>query len=397
MHNWHDVITERLGKVTTFRERQPKILADPRLLILEEKSYLNFISNDYLGLSIHPRVVGSAIAASHKFGIGSTGAPTLGGYTTEHDKLSFNLASWLGFEKVLLFSSGYHLNIGIYSQLIDENTIVWLDKNCHASHIDGLLLAKTRFSTFKADEFDDVAYKIQAKTDMRHIILSEGIFSMDGCCNYLTKLIELKRQCPHNVLLIIDDAHGIGALGKNGLGSLEQLKLDYRLVDLYIGTLSKTFASYGGFVCGNSLIINYLQQTARSQIFSTALPALIAAAANASLEIISSQAGASLRSILHENIVYFQETSVANNLPVHNLGYNFSPIQVLVFDNPNIVEYLHGRLLKHHIRVGKMLYPTVPKTKPRLRISLTASHIIHDIQVLCESLNKFICEWKARC
>ena len=390
MQSWNNWFDSQHNDLSQSRIRRLKTQYDQRLFIDSNSSYLNLISNDYLGLANHPKLKTALIKASDTFGVGSTGAPTLSGYTTEHEKLSINMANWLGFEKCLLFNSGYQLNVGLYSQLIDKNTIIWLDKNCHASHIDGVLLSGARFHTFTSLTIDNAILKIKQEPQLLHIIITEGSFSMDGTCAYLTILINLKSESPENILLIIDDAHGIGALGNDGFGTLEQLRLSYQHVDLLIGTFSKAFASQGGFICGTGLIIDYLVQSVRSQLFSTYLPACIAAASNASLEVITSPEGEQLRNTLASNVSYFQLISKKYNLPVANLACNVSPIQVLIFDDENKVKNLTQQLFNNRILVGNIFYPTVKKSEPRVRISLTSSLTYEDIEAVCYTLHENI-------
>src|SRR6185437_9605869 len=372
MHTWNCTIGKRLYKITHKRECRAKTMFNPRQMVLSSKTYLNWVSFNYLGLSNHPAVIGAFSEASNKYGIGSTGAPTLCGYSDEHEKLAMELAIWLGYEKCLLFTSGYQLAVGLYSQLADINTTIWLDKNCHASHIDGILLSKAKFVTFGAETIDNVMQQIKLQKSKLHIVLSEGTFSMDGTCTYLHKLICLKRDCPENVLLIIDDAHGIGAFGKNGLGTFEQLNLENLSIDLFIGTLGKAFASHGGFIAGSSLLINYLQQTVRSLLFSTCLPAGIAAASRASLKIIRSDEGLRLREMLDGNINYFDELSRFYDLPIYQQQSNTSAIQLLAFDNEALVKNISNQLLEQGLLCGCIIYPSVAKSLPRIRISINA-------------------------
>lgn len=388
MQTWNEWVNNQYHKLGQPRLRRVRTEYNSKLFVDSNCSYLNLISNDYLGLADHPQLKIALIETHNKFGIGSTGAPTLSGYTIEHDKLASNIADWLNFEKCLLFNSGYQLNVGLYRQLVDNNTIIWLDKNCHASHIDGILLSKAKFNTFTAQTIDVTINKIKQLSSLLHIVITEGSFSMDGTCTYLTHLINLKSESPENILLIIDDAHGIGALGNNGFGTLEQLNFDYKYVDLLIGTFSKAFASHGGFVCGTEFMVNYLAQTVRSQLFSTYLPACIASASNASLAIIASAEGRQLRDKLATNISFFHEASKKYNLPVANLSNNISPIQLLVFDDESKVRHLSQQLLENGILVGNIFYPTVKKSDPRIRISLTSSLEVEDIESLCYTMRK---------
>ncbi len=388
MVKWSDYIAKQYESLLVLRSRIPRLSGNARYLNTKTKKHLNFISNDYLGLSTNIEVIEAFNKASSIYGLGSTGAPTLSGYTEEDYLLSTEIASWLGFNRCLLFNSGFQLNVGIYSQLVDSNTMLWLDKNCHASHIDGILLSKAKFSSFTDANIDIMIDKIRQKPETRHLILTEGSFSMDGTCSYLNKLFQLKKAYPDNILLIIDDAHGVGAIGNNGFGTIEQLELQTNDVDLFIGTFGKAFGTHGGFICGNENIIEYLQQSVRSQIYSTNLPPSIAAATRKSLEIIKSEEGLALRKRLVDNISHFRRLTDKNNSTHHqNIIYNQSPIQLLIFSDSNKLDAMHTRLFDNNILVGKIKYPTVPKDKPRLRISLNSLHLNQDITFLIEHIN----------
>ncbi len=390
MSVWHDFIDQRLNAIALWREFRAKSSGAIKTLNTQDGCYQHWLSNDYLGLSTQPELQIAASRASQIYGFGSTGAPSLSGYSVPQEQLAAALAAWLGFEQGLLFSSGYQLNVGLFSQLVDSNTTVWLDKTIHASHIDGVLLAKAKFVTFNAATLDDVFLKICEQSTRRHIVLSEGTFSMDGTCSYLTKLIQFKKAQPDNVLLIIDDAHGIGALGAQGLGTLEQVGIDYSAVDLLIGTLGKAFGTHGGFVVGSKRLITYLQQSVRSFLFSTCLPSSIAAASLASLAIIQSPIGQALRQKLLDNINAFQHFSNVYQLPIYHPLTNQSAIQLLVFADEQQVIALFNYLKHKHILVGRILYPTVPKMTPRIRLSLNATHHVDDIEVLCQHIHQWL-------
>lgn len=387
MNNWMAFFGQQLNIKRTYL---PRITTNPRYLISKNQQLLNFISNDYLGLITNASIKQTAIETIATYGIGSSGAPSLSGYTEEHLKLKNNLAKWLNYEDCLLFNSGYQMNVGIYSQLSNKNTIIWLDKRCHASHIDGILLSKSKFNTFLEKDIEKVEQQIQAMPDKLHLVISEGSFSMDGTCSYLKTLTNIKRTNINNVLLIIDDAHGIGSLGINGYGTFEQIGLNHNIIDLFIGTLGKSFASHGGFLCSSKKIISYLQQKTRSQIFSTNLPPLLAATSNQALQIISSENGYLLRKKLQNNIIYFKQLCDKYNLIVHNKTINHSPIQLIISLNNELVSHIYQYLYQTNILVAKIFYPTVAKDTPRIRISINAAHTYTDLERLVKTLAKGI-------
>ncbi len=387
MPNWDHVINSRFNKLENIRIRRAKIAGCNRYLETEQGSFLNFTSNDYLGLSTNQILREALISAASLYGVGSTGAPSLSGYSQEADNLSQELASYLGYEKCLLFNSGFQLNLSVIPALCDKNTKVWLDKRCHASHIDGVLLAKVRFTTFNHKDIANILGQIIKDTENYHLIITEGTFSMDGSNLYLPLLADFKTQNNVNVLIMVDDAHGIGTLGLNGYGSFEQAGYKTPNADLLIGTFGKAFASHGGFICGNHNIINFLEHSARSQIYSTCLPPAILAASRASLAIVASLEGQTLRNNLLKNINYWHKIAFDHNLNIYNQQSNQSPIQLIVCETKDELDFIHNHLLAKQILVGKIAYPTVPKSEPRLRISLSAHHQQTDIQQLIETIS----------
>lgn len=391
LQSWDKWVDQNLQQCSNKkRVRRIRTGYDKRLLVHENGQHLNFISNDYLSIAGHPQLLSAATKAVQQYGFGSTGAATLSGYTHEHVTLSQNMAQWLGFEDCLLFSSGFQLDTGLYSQLANQDTIIWLDRNCHASHVDGVILSKANFKTFDSTNVTQLESKIKGYADKRHIIICEGVLSMDGMCPYLDEIIKLKHVFKDNLLLILDDAHGIGTLGTNGRGSLELLNAYENEVDLLIGTFGKAFASHGSFVCGRRELVEHLGQTVRSQLFTTALPPCIVAATNTSLAIIQSEEGVQLRQQLQDNIAYFRQLADTYNLPLYNKEYNNSAIQLFIFNDETIVQQIFDKLYANQVLVGKMFYPTVKQHSPRIRVTISASHTRLDLKYLCDLLQKYI-------
>jgi 8-amino-7-oxononanoate synthase len=386
MLSWDKFIQEKTQQLPNLRTWRAKSGYSQRYLQLTEQKLLNFVSNDYLGLNGDSRLIKALQDGATRYGSASTGAPSMSGYSQEHAKLSFNLAAWLDFADCLLFNSGYQLNVSLFSALIDSNTHVWFAKNSHASHIDGILLAKAKFTTFTPEQISSMLCAIETDSTKLHIILCEGSFSMDGSYNYLAQLLELKQKFPQQILLITDDAHGVGALGQSGYGTLEQQGLDHHQVDLYIGTLGKAFASHGGFVVGNAELIHYLRHSVRSQIFSTMLPPAQAAVSNAALAIIQSDEGLQLRNKLAQNIANFKQLALNSGINIYQVEENISAIQLVMLNDLNQLNMLHQHLLDRQILVGKIAYPTVAKNTPRLRISLTSAQTDEDIAKLVATL-----------
>jgi len=388
--SWSKFIDEEYLRVPLLRTRDIRQAGNSRFLSSRTGNYLNFISNDYLGLATHAAIKSAMTSTCNEYGTGSTGAASLSGYTLPQQQLAVNLSAWLKQEATLLVNSGYTLNWGLYKSFVSRQVIVWLDENCHASHIDGVLFSRIKFRRFNRYAIDDVHKEIISNQDMLHLIVSEGVFSMDGSSPYLPELIRLRRQFGDQVLLVIDDAHGLGCVGQNGWGQLELSGYTPDDVDLLIGTFGKAFGSYGAFISGKKHLIDYLQQTVRSQIYTTCLPPAVYAASNAALDIITHDEGQQLRHQLSANIMRFRQLAEKCQLPLLNAATNVSSVQLLSGDSLERLQKVFASLLASGIRVSLIQYPTVPKELPRLRISLSALHTTEDIHYLCSKLREVI-------
>ncbi|MDD3267061.1 MAG: pyridoxal phosphate-dependent aminotransferase family protein [Burkholderiales bacterium] len=392
METWKQFIQIKNQQILNKRERLIRNSSCGNQIKIANSLFYNYQSNDYLGLSSHSLVKNSTIDTIHEYGIGSTGAPTLGGYTDIHDDLQKKLACWLSYESSLLFSSGYQMNVSLFTQLVNENVYVWLDKNCHASHIDGALFSRAKFTRFNIENINQIREKV-ISNDLLHLIITEGVYSMDGINKDLPSLFALKKEFPERILLIVDDAHGIGCLGDNGYGTIELLKLDFKDCDILLGTFGKAFGSHGGFLCTNHSIAKYLRYSVRSQIFSTNLPPSVVSASSKSLEIIQSAECGQLRNKLQQNIKYFKMLTAQYELNIFHRDSNNSPIQLILLDSTDKVAKVYQSLYEDSILIGKIIYPTVPLNTPRLRISLSAYHSESDIELLVKSIHYLLREF----
>lgn len=379
--SWENFFESSYNNLELIRYRYAKTFYNHRLFITSQQELINFVSNDYLGLNNHPYILKSLLRNKFPIGFGSTSAVTLCGYSTLHESLEKKLASLLEYDDCLLFPSGYQLNVGLYSAFKNSNTIIWFDRNIHASHVDGILLSKIKFYSFNHDEIDMIFEKIKNMPNSLHIIVTEGVFSMDGLCHYLQRLVNFKEQNNENVLLIMDDAHGFGALGTSGLGVVEYYNL-LNKIDIFIGTLGKTLSASGAFVCANRKIIRCLAQVVRSYLFSTAISPIMVEIALLSLDLIITQYGKHERDKLYNNIIFFKELANLNKINILNSEHNFSQIQLIMFHNEELMLRMHKLLLNNNLYTGKIMYPTVSKGKPRLRISINSKHSKDDIAKL---------------
>ena len=361
-----------------YRTRQIIESAQGVEVTLKNKRYISFCSNDYLGLANDPRVCHATIEAIRKFGVGSGASQLISGYSSLHYELEQQLADFFSYPDCILFSSGYLANLGVISSFTNKHSTIIEDKLNHASLIDAAKYAGCKLNRYRHRDTAH-AKKIITKNSQSGLIVTDGVFSMEGSIAPLQKLIELKNK--YQFKLVVDDAHGIGVLGKHGKGSLEHEKVSSSQVDILIGTFGKSFGASGAFVLSDQQSIEYLIQKARTLIYTTAPPAALAAAAKTSLEIIASEP--ERRARLQNNILYFRECAKQSSL---NLLDSVTAIQSLIIgENDRTLAY--SDLLKTKgLLVLAIRPPTVPKNTSRLRITLSSEHTHTHIDQLVSAI-----------
>jgi 8-amino-7-oxononanoate synthase len=325
-------------------------------------------SNNYLGLTHHPRVLEAAAGAIRRYGSGCTGSRFANGNTELHERLEERLARFLRKESVLVFSTGYQTNLGVISALMGPGDRIYLDSMDHASIFDASRLAAGRAMVFSHGDLGTLQRLLEEglEEDAAGLIVVDGVFSMDGEIADLPTLARLARD--FGVPLAVDDAHSIGVLGATGAGTAEHYGLSGK-VDLVIGTFSKSFASVGGFVAGPEPVIHYIRHHARSEIFSAALPAVNVATVLAALDVIESEPERRRR--LWDITRRMAEALV-------NLGFDTGASQtpIIPIILPDIEPMLRfwKRLLEEGVYVNAVMPPAVPADAVRLRTSYMASH-----------------------
>lgn len=345
----------------------------------QDQSFLSFMNNDYLGLSTHPKVIQAFQEGAQQYGVGSGAAQLLGGYHVAHQKLEEHLADFIGMDRALLFSSGYMANLAVLISLIARQDTVFADRLNHASLVDGGRFCQGTFIRYRHCNMKDLASRLQSSSAQTKWIVTEGVFSMDGDFAPLPDLILLAKTFDSNIIL--DDAHGIGVLGKYGGGTLEHYGLSPKNITVFIGTLGKAFGTMGAFVAGSTLLIEYLINFARTFIYTTAPPPAIAHATLESLKIIQKETWR--REHLTSMIELFREKAAQRGL---SISYSNTPIQTMILGNvEKALNYFH-LLKKKRILVGCIRPPTVPFQTSRLRINLNVNHNHQDIDYLCETL-----------
>jgi 8-amino-7-oxononanoate synthase len=348
-------------------------------LLLDGRELINFGSNDYLGLASDPRLAAAAAAAATREGWGSGASPLITGYAESHRRLERRLAEFEGTESALLFSSGFAANAGTIAALVGPGDLVLTDRKNHASLLDGCRLSRADVRTYAHGDWQELGRLLSRPgTHRRRLIVTDSLFSMDGDLAPLAELVELADR--HEAMLMVDEAHATGIFGPRGRGLAEALGLEAR-IPIRVGTLSKAVGSLGGFVAGSRSLVEWLINRARPYVFSTAMPAPLAAAASAALEIVRDEPHR--REGLLARAEELRRVLAAEDW---NLGRSASQIIPLVVGQPDRAVRLSRALGDRGLLVPAIRPPTVPEGEACLRISLTYGHTPKMVQRLIEAL-----------
>ena len=349
--------------------RSRKVLESPQSVepIVDGKKVLSFCSNDYLGLANHPDVIQRFKKAADEYGVGSGSAHLVSGHSAEHHALEEELADFMGTERALLFSTGYMANLGVVSALCDRHSEIYEDKLNHASLLDAALLSRAKRIRYPHLDINNLEQRLTNSDAANKFIISDGVFSMDGDLAPLDKLVYAAEK--NNATLMIDDAHGIGVLGEKGKGVVEHFGLDSKQVPVLVGTLGKAFGTAGAFVAGSEALVETLIQKSRSYIFTTAMPAAVAAATRTSLQLLEKESWR--REKLRSLISQFRKGAA-------ELGFelidSITPIQPIIIGSSEKALALSEKLLEKNILISAIRPPTVPEGTARLRITFSATH-----------------------
>ncbi len=351
---------------------------------IDGRRVLNFASNDYLNLAGDPRVIAAAEAVLSEWGVGSRASALVCGRSHWHALLEQRLAEFEGQPAAILFPTGMAANVGTVAALAGPGDVVLCDRLNHASLVDGCRLSRATLRVYRHDDLSVVSRELhQARAARRRWIVTDSVFSMDGDFAPLRELCDLAQQ--FDAALIVDEAHGTGVFGVQGRGAAEQLGVEDR-IDVRIGTLSKAVGVLGGFVAGSNELIEFLWNRARSQVYSTALPPALCAAAIASLNIMTAEP--QRRARLAAAVAAFRQMLLAAGIePSPN---SVGPIVPIPLKDPHAAVRVANRLEEQGFLVGAIRPPTVPRGTSRLRIVVTTAHRDEDLQRLAAAVSDSI-------
>ncbi len=341
----------------------------PRIL-LGGRQVLLLCSNNYLGLADHPKVRGAAAEAAMRFGAGAGASRLISGNMEPHRQLESRLAEFKGYEAALLFGSGYLANTGVIAALAGRGEVVFSDELNHASIVDGCRLSRAETFVYRHGDLEHLAWGMKEAGGRGSLVVSDGIFSMDGDMAPLPELLELARR--GGCRLMVDEAHATGAIGPGGRGSVAAAGLSGE-IDVVVGTLGKALGSYGAYVCTSAETVDFLVNTARPFIFSTAPPPPSVAAATAALELVSPQRVERLQT----NAARFRAALAAESLDAGPSQSQIVPIEV---GEAERTMELCERVLERGVFAQGIRPPTVPEGSSRLRFTVMATHRVGELE-----------------
>lgn len=363
-----------------FRQCKTHDTAQGSHLIREGREYLNFSSNDYLGLANHSLVKQAFIEAAQQYGVGSGSAHLVCGHHAEHQALEQELAAFTGQQAAILFSTGYMANVGVINALVGRGDLVLQDRLNHASLLDGGLSSGATFSRYHHNDIADLSRRLTSSSSAKKLIVSDGVFSMDGDTALLPDLVHISQQ--QQAALMIDDAHGFGVLGATGAGIGEHFACQHD-IDIYMATFGKAIGTFGAFVSGSRELIDYLTNFARPYIYTTAMPPAVAAATRQSLQLLTTESWR--RDYLQSLIQRFR---AGVNAQGWQLMASQTAIQPILLGEESKALALSVALAERGFWVTAIRPPTVPVGQSRLRVTITASHSEADIDKLLAVLDE---------
>ena len=368
---------------TRHLRRQLRIAESPSdtTITIKGRRCISMASNNYLGLANHPAVNRAAIEAIEQWGVGAGAARLMSGSMTPHHQLEQDLAQFKQVEATLTFGTGYTTNLGLIPALIDRDGLILADRYCHASLIEACRLAKATLRVFHHNDVEHLEKLLKKREKARlTLVVTEGVFSMDGDLAPLPDVLTLCRQ--HEATLLIDDAHGTGVMGKNGRGTIEHFGLNPQDL-IQMGTLSKAIGTSGGYVAGTASLREYLINTSKAFIYTTAQPPAIAAGASTAIRIIQNEPARRERLRNNRNALHAALTGLG-----FQLTDSQSPILPIIVKSPERALEMSQALYEAGVYVPAIRPPTVPKHSSRLRLTVSSEHTQEQLETVVRSLEK---------
>jgi len=347
----------------------------------DHRSVVNLSSNNYLGLTTHPRLRKAALEATETFGVGSGSVRTIAGTMAIHMELERKLAEFKKVDAVVVFQSGFTANAGTVSAILTKDDVVISDELNHASIIDGCRLSRATIKVFPHKDVDAARRIIsELPANQRRLLITDGVFSMDGDLGPLPALCDLAEST--GCIMMVDDAHASGVFGQNGRGTIDHFGVHGR-VDIQVGTLSKAIGALGGYVAGNRNLIDFLHQRARPFLFSTSHPPAVAAACIAALDVLLEEPEIMER--LWDNTRFFKEGLARLGF---DTGISESPITPVIAGDSATANSLSDRLFEAGVFAQAIGFPTVARDKARVRTIVTATHTRDDLQYALDAFGR---------
>ena len=356
-----------MKKQGTFRKLIPLESDQGSKIIINGKEVIQLSSNNYLGLTSHPRLREAALNAVENFGAGTGSVRTIAGTFSMHEKLEKKLAKFKHTEAALVFQSGFTTNQGVLSAILTPEDVVISDKLNHASIIDGIRLTKAGRKVYNHVDMEDLETKLQETQSYRkRLVVTDGVFSMDGNIAPLPKIVELAEK--YDALVMVDDAHASGVLGKNGRGTINHFGLDGR-VHIQVGTLSKAIGVLGGYVASSQTLIDYLIHKGRPFLFSTSHPPAVTAACIEAIDVLLDEP--ELIDKLWDNTKFFKD---GLNKLGFDTGKSETPVTPVIIGDEGLTHKLSDKLLEYGVFAQGIAFPTVAAGMARVRTIVTAEH-----------------------
>ncbi len=343
-------------------------------LVVDGREVLNFCSNNYLGLANHPRLRQAAVEAIERYGVGPGAVRTIAGTMDLHVTLERRLAEFKGVEAAITFQSGFNANLGAIPALVGKEDVIFSDELNHASIIDGCRLSRATVIRYAHIDPEDLRRKMSAAKEQgyrRALVVTDGVFSMDGDVAPLDRIYQVAQE--FGALLMVDDAHGEGVLGRGGRGIVDHFDLHGK-VDVEVGTLSKAFGVVGGVVAGRRVIVEWLRQRGRPFLFSSAMTVPDVAACLAAVDLL--EESTELVDRLWQNTEYFKREMEALGF---DTGQSTTPITPIMLGQAPLAQQFSRRLFEEGVFAMAIGYPTVPKGKARIRVMISAAHSRQDL------------------